>query len=193
MRNTSVLFFVLLLAGESIHANEEEKNDSWYALAGASFYGENNDQGVGEGIGFKLGYGYKFNESFGFEFSLDTTSPVEPKDLIQSYEDRGVPIFGYEIKTYANRYLTSSVVYTIPLQKERVLFGKIGWTVYWQKMKGEINGASFSSSSKLSDPRAEVGMQFPLRDDVKLNVALTHVFSDDAEATGVSCYMQKKF
>ncbi len=192
MRTTSVFFLVLLLVGLPINA-EEEKNDSWYALAGASIYGENFDQGVGDGVGFKLGSGYKFNESFGIELSLDTSNPVDPKDLIQSYEDSGVPVFGYDIKTYANRYLTSSVVYTIPLKKERVLFGKIGWSVYWQKMKGEINGISFNSSSKLSDPKAEVGMQFPLKDDFKLNVALTHVFSDDAEATGVSCYMQKKF
>lgn len=192
MRTTTVIFLVLLLAGLPIHA-KEEKNDKGYAIAGASIYGENYDQGVGEGIGYKLGYGYKFNESFGIELSLDTSNPVDPKDLIQSYEDRGVPVFSYDIKTYANRYLTSSVVYTVPLKKERVLFGKLGWSVYWQKMKGEINGASFSSSSKLSDPRVEVGMQFPLKDDVRLNVALSHVFSDDAEATGVSCYMQKRF
>lgn len=188
MRTTTVFFSILLLGGMSIHAEEEQK-DRGYFIAGLSVYQEDFDQSVGQGLGGKLGYGYDFTDQIGFELTLDSTPPIDPKDFVASYEDRGAYIFEYSVRTTPTKYLTWSGIYSIPLEKDRVLFGKLGWSIFQQEIKAELNGFSYSSKKRLGDPRVEFGMQFPVKEKYRLNVSVSHVFSDDAQATGLSCYL----
>ncbi|MCY3883381.1 MAG: outer membrane beta-barrel protein [Gammaproteobacteria bacterium] len=189
MRTTSVFLSILLLTGVPIHADEKEKEDRGYFIAGLSVYQEDFDHYVGKGIGGKLGYGFDFTDRIGFELSLDSTPPLDPGVFIESYERRGALIFDYSVRTTPTKYLTWSGIYSIPLEKDRTLFGKLGWSVYQQEIKAEINGASFSSKKRLGDPRVEFGIQFPVKENYRLNVSFSHVFSDDAQATGLSCYL----
>lgn len=71
--------------------------------------------------------------------------------------------------------------------------GKLGWTTYGQEIDVTIEGIDIDLENKANDPRIEAGVEFSVTGDAELFAAFSHVFSDDAEATGIGCHIKWSF
>ena len=85
-----------------------QENVNWYTFWGLSLYSEDVDTLVGDGIGYRLGVGFQFNDIVGLEFAFDGTATLDPSSLRSAIEEEeNVTLLDYSIETQRNFTLQS--------------------------------------------------------------------------------------
>lgn len=167
----------------------------WYLLAGTSLYAENVDHAVGEGLGTSLGFGAQISQNFGIELVLRSTPPIDPDDLIAFIgDDPDTDIVSSNIdRSASNWYTTAFATFSYPVQDRLALVGKLGWSTIRQRVYFNIKGGNTTETNTSRGPHIEFGFGFEMTWRTELVVTLSHVFSDDAEATGIHGAYKWKF
>ena len=167
----------------------------WYILGGTSLYAENVDHAVGEGLGVRLGFGAQINQNFGIELVLGSTPSLDPEDLNTFIgDDTDTDIVNYSVDRTASKwYTTAFATYSYPVQERLALVGKLGWSTIRQRIYFNIKGGGKTETNTSRGPHIEFGLGFSMTWRTELAVTLSHVFSDEAEATGIHCAYKRKF
>ena len=149
------------------------QDSNWYTLGGVSLYDEDVEAAVGSGVGFRLGIGNQFNETFGLETVLDFAPAVDPKAVAAFVNSDS-----YDIETTGNRYLSLLLTASTSNNENVSWVGKIGFATYWAEFEGEFfdYGVSLKTEEKDQAAVISVGARFN-----SFELSLTKVFGD-AEA-----------
>jgi len=194
---------LLLLVLLSLPLSAQDKRDlpglNLYIVGGPSFYPEDVDAAVGEGLGIRIGAGMQFTERFGVEWLLDITPNIETY-LISEILDE---LIGdtYKLETTGHIYSSLFATTNISLTKGIDFVAKLGYSshvyevIYEFQEEQSTTLARHRYREKENTPVAALGFQFPIRREREstLEISITRFLKENVNATSLNLSLKQVF
>ncbi|MXX95911.1 MAG: hypothetical protein F4039_10040 [Gammaproteobacteria bacterium] len=194
---------ILLLVLLPLSLSAQDKRDlpglNLYIVGGPSFYPEDVDAAVGEGLGIRIGAGMQFTERFGVEWLLDITPNIETY-LISEILDE---LIGdtYKLETTGHIYSSLFATTNISLTKGIDFVAKLGYSshvyevIYEFQEEQSTTLARHRYREKENTPVAALGFQFPIRREREstLEISITRFLKENVNATALNISLKQVF
>ena len=194
---------ILLLVLLPLSLSAQDKRDlpglNLYIVGGPSFYPEDVDAAVGEGLGIRIGAGMQFTKRFGVEWLLDITPNIETY-LISEILDE---LIGdtYKLETTGHIYSSLFATTNISLTKGIDFVAKLGYSshvyevIYEFQEEQSTTLARHRYREKENTPVAALGFQFPIRREREstLEICITRFLKENVNATALNLSLKQVF
>ena len=209
---TTLYLLITLFITLSLPAQAEDPNPSWYFLFGSSYYAENDDRGVGDGLGMRFGGGVQFNDTIALEVTIDSVPEYEAS---YQFDDDVSRLLGeYVIKSENHIFASLMCAISIPIDDRVKFTGKIGLSAYRYDliMESQIYGLErppinpvdyYDESFVLGYNQDEngvtlagsAGVEIPFgeSDNLSVQVSLTRLFGDDSAGASLNVGLKSTF
>ena len=197
MKRFIAILFVLSLTLPSL---AQEQEIEWYGTIGTSFFNEDVETLVGEGLGIHLGVGVQITDLVGIELAIDTAPAFDNEDLfIEELEKEVGRISSYDYVIQPNYYGSLMGTLTFKLEDKFSIVVKGGVSSYEveiEKLLFESRFYSRRDSSPIieegSDAVFSFGAIYHHNEKQDFEFSITKIFGD-AEAVSFNGYWKYKF
>lgn len=195
----AILLLVLLPLSLSAQDKRDLPGLNLYIVGGPSFYPEDVDAAVGEGLGIRIGAGMQFTERFGVEWLLDITPNIETY-LISEILDE---LIGdtYKLETTGHIYSSLFATTNVSLTKGIDFVAKLGYSSHVYEVNYEFQEEQSATLArhryreKENTPVVALGFQFPIRREREstLEISITRFLKENVSATSLNLSLKQIF
>ena len=194
------LVLVSVIVGCSASAHDETKLSALnlYLVGGPSFYPEDVEAAVGEGLGLRIGAGMQLTERFGVEWLLDITPNIETYLIGEILNE----LVGetYKLETSGHIYSSLFATSKFSLMKGVDFVAKFGYSSHVYEVTYEFQSEDHADLSrhrykeKENTPVFSLGLQFPIRREGEstMEISLTRFVNENVAATALNLSLRQE-